>query len=395
MLTADLAMSRHRGDRIAPLYLEPDDANYAQAADDLIDIVRRHLGRRRAEMEKTLDEYIGIGADYRILRGLIKLLADRCRFETAAATDPAELRQLLFLRARERHPVTPEIREALLADLAAELGIDPAALAESLYADLGENQHLTAFDELAAAELIDQYNLAQAQALLYRCVEMTLWLDPQPPAGYRQLFDAIKRFGLIHAIRGRAAAGYQVTLSGPVSLFHRSQKYGIQMAVFLPALLECEAWRMRAEVETKYDKRAFYELDSRQQRLRDPLARFTAEDPHLAEKLLAKWPSITDEWRLERSRDVIDLGLGAFAPDLVATREDGRRIYIELMGFWTPRYLKDRLDEFIHDGRDDFLLAVSEELRGSKDDAAIWPASVLSYKASLDARTLLAAIERR
>ena len=90
MLTADLAMSRHRGDRIAPLYLEPDDANYAQAADDLIDIVRRHLGRRRAEMEKTLDEYIGIGADYRILRGLIKLLADRCRFETAAATDPAD-----------------------------------------------------------------------------------------------------------------------------------------------------------------------------------------------------------------------------------------------------------------------------------------------------------------
>ena len=65
------------------------------------------------------------------------------------------------------------------------------------------------------------------------------------------------------------------------------------------------------------------------------------------------------------------------------------------LGAFGAHALKDRLDEFIHDGRDDFLLAVSEELRGSKDDAAIWPASVLSYKASLDARTLLAAIERR
>lgn len=394
MLTADLAMSRQRGDRITPLYLEPEDANYAQAAEDLIGIVRRHLGRRRAEMEKMLDEYIGIGTDYRIMRGLIKLLADRCKFETSAAADPVELRQLLFLRARERHPVAPESREALIAELAESLGIDPAAIPESLYADLAENQRLTAFDELEPHELIDQYNLAQAQALLYRCVEMTLWLEPQPPAGYRQLFDAIKRFGLIHAIRGRAVAGYEVTLSGPVSLFHRSQKYGIQMSVFLPALLECEAWRMRAEVETKYDKRAFYDLDSRQQRLRDSLARFTAEDPHLADKLLDKWPSITDEWRLERSRDVIDLGRGAFAPDLVATHADGRRIHIELMGFWTPRYLKDRLEEFAHDGRKDFLLAVSEELRGTKDATAIWPAEVLTYKASLDARTLLAAIER-
>jgi hypothetical protein len=152
---------------------------------------------------------------------------------------------------------------------------------------------------------------------------------------------------------------------------------------------------MRAEIETKYGKRAFFELDSRQQQLRDHSERFTAEDRDLPEWLLGKWPDLESEWSLERSREVIDLGESAFAPDLVASKADGRKVYVELMGFWTPRYLKDRLEEFERGGMRDFLLAVSEELRGSRETPAALPDNVIVYKSSFDARTLLAALERR
>jgi predicted nuclease of restriction endonuclease-like RecB superfamily len=83
----------------------------------------------------------------------------------------------------------------------------------------------------------------------------------------RQVFNEIKAFRLIHAIRGNARSGYEVRLNGPVSLFHRSQRYGVQMAVFLPALLLHPGWQLRAEIEAKRGK-AFFELNSQQHKLR-------------------------------------------------------------------------------------------------------------------------------
>ncbi len=386
MLTSDLAMSWTRGDQIRPRYLNPDAEEYLQAADELILLVRAHLQRRRSELQKALDDYIGVGTDYRILRGLIKLLVDRCEFATVAPLEPAELRRSLFLRAFQHHPVLQ--REAVLALAAEELNIPAEQILDSLYADLHDNQKLVAFDDLDARALLDGYNLAQAQALFYRCVEMTLWIAPQAPAGYRQLFDAIKHYRLIHSIRGSAATGYEIQLSGPVSLFHRSQKYGIQMAVFLPALLLCQDWRLRAEIESK-GKPIFYELNSEQTQLY--VAQFDGmnEENPMIEKLLGKWSD--SEWTLERCAAVIDLGESAFAPDLQAQRGE-QVVYIELFGFWTPRYLQQRLAEFARGGMRNYLLAVSEEWRGSREEPTNLPANVLVYKTSLDARALRSAL---
>jgi uncharacterized protein len=389
MLTADLAMSWQRGDQIRPRYLNPDDADYLQAAEELITLVREHLQQRRVELQHALDDYIGVGTDYRILRGLIKLLVDRCEFATVAPMEPAELRCSLFLRACEHHPVLA--REQVLAVVGQELNIAPENLLASLYADLPDNQRLVTFDELDARALLDEYNLAQAQALLYRCIEMILWLEPQAPAGYRQLFDAIKHYRLIHSIRGNAAQGYEIQLSGPVSLFHRSQKYGIQMAVFLPALLACQGWRMRAEIEAK-NKQVFFSLDSQQKQLYAAHFDVTAEENPLLEKLLHKWPDLDSGWTLARSNEVIDLGETAFAPDLVASDAAGHNVFIELLGFWTPRYLQQRLQEFQRGGMKNYLLAVSEEWRGSRDEPTNLPPNVLVYKTSLDARALRTAL---
>lgn len=395
MLTSDLAIHWQRGNRITPRYLEPGSDTYLAAAEGLIAIVREYIGERQTDLDRALDDFIGTGTEYRILRGMIKLLTDRCRFDTVSPMEPSELRNRLFLLAREHHPVNESNRHEVIGLLAGELGCESDAIEESLFADLSGNQKLLEFAEISPEDLLDEYNLAQAQALLYRSVEMTIWIEPQPPAGYRQFFDAIKRYRLIHTVRGRASTGYEVRLSGPVSLFHRSQKYGIRMAVFLPALLECQGWRMRAEIEAKNGKAAFYELDSRSQQLR-PISSYEedVEENVILEKLLAKWNDLGSEWELEPCREIIDFGEAAFAPDLVARRSDGPAVYIELFGFWTPRYLKDRLLEFERGGMHNFLLAISEELRGSRETPTELPEQVLTYKSSLDARTLLAALSR-
>src|SRR2546421_11545628 len=198
---------------------------------------------------------------------------------------------------------------------------------------------------MSPPELLDLYNVAQAQALLYRAVEMRLWLAAQPAEGFRELFGAIKAYRLIHTVRGNSREGYEVRLDGPASIFQRSQKYGIQMAVFLPALLLCKGWRMRAEIAQKAPAvgTAHFELDSKQRRLRSHYLSATFDAQTDRDELAERWARHDTPWELAPNREVIDIGATAFIPDYVLTHPDGRRVYLELLGFWTPQYLHERL----------------------------------------------------
>jgi uncharacterized protein len=398
MLTADLAQSWQRGDRTGPRYIDPADPDYLSDAAQLIQLLQNFEGHTRAELDEALAEYVGTGTDYRIQRGLIKLLLDRCTFETVAAKDPCEIRRALFRRAREHYPLRAESQAGvdLLAEVARELECPPDELRASLYADLPERQRLLAFELITPRALLDLYNLAQAQALLYRCVQMQLWIEPQATDGYRELFGAIKAYRLLHTIKGSAASGYEVRLDGPVSLFQRSQKYGVQMAVFLPALLLCAGWRMRAEIALKPPAagRAYFELDSKQRRLRSHYLRAALGIEPDRDELVERWARSDSAWTIATNREVIDLGASAFIPDYVLTHTDGRCVYLELLGFWTPQYLHARLREFAHAQCKNFLLAASDELRGSRDPLAHVPPHTVIYKTRLAPAEVEAAIER-
>ena len=379
-------MSWQRGERIHPRYIDVEDEEYLRAAEDLIALFVAHDGRARAALEESLAEYVGTGTDYRILRGMIKLLTDRCEFETSAPAEPLEIRRTLFLKARERHPVmTDEAMAELVNDAARELSCDAASVMDALYADLPDNQRLTAFEPLTAAELLDLYNVAQAQALLYRSVEMRLWLEPQAPEGFRELFGAIKAYRLIHTVKGNSREGYEVRLDGPASIFQRSQKYGIQMAVFLPALLLCKGWRMRAEIQARQNRVAYFELTSAQTQLRSHYPELTPYENPVVEKLANAWARSGTGWTLEPSSVVIDLGDSAFIPDYVLRHaETGAHVFLELLGFWTPEHLRERLLEFDHAGLHNFILAAWDDLRGTRDPMTNVPPNAIVFKRSLD-----------
>src|SRR5215207_915125 len=386
MLTAELALSWQRGEQVKPRYVEPDDEEYVRAAGELVAIFESHEGRTRASLEESLQEYVGTGTDYKILRGMIKLLTDRCEFETASPVEPAEIRRALFTKARLNHPVVDEeSRARVLTESARELLCDAGALDAALYADLPENQTLASFEALKPEELLDLYNVAQAQALLYRSVEMRLWLEPQAAEGYREIFGAIKAYRLIHTVRGNSREGYEVRLDGPASIFQRSQKYGVQMAVFLPALLLCKGWRMRAEIQGRGGRVAYFELTSEQTRLRSHYPEVTPYDNPVVEKLAHAWARASTGWALEPSSVVIDLGDSAFIPDYVLRHaETGAAVFLELLGFWTPEHIRDRLSEFDHAGFTNFILCAWDELRGTRDPMTNVPPNTLVFKRSLD-----------
>jgi predicted nuclease of restriction endonuclease-like RecB superfamily len=389
MLTADLAQSWLRGGRTGPRYIETEDAGYLRDAAELIRLFTEHEGRARQELAHVLEEYVGLATDYKIMRGLIKLLMDRCAFETISPIDPVEIRRTLFLKARAVHPLVDDeaLRAEVITDTALALGCATEAVEASLYADLPANQKLVEFEHLSESELLDLYNVAQAQALLYRCVEMHLTVEPQAAENYRELFSAIKAYRLIHTVKGNASKGYEVRLDGPVSMFHRSQKYGVQMAVFLPALLLCKGWTMRAEIAQKLGsggRPAFFELNSRQTQLRSHYIPAAERETSAQQKFYESWARFETEWTLEPSSEVIDLGESAFIPDFALSHPDGHFFYLEILGFWTPQFLQDRLRELAHARVKNFIIAAWDELRGSREPVTRIPAHTIVFKSKLD-----------
>ena len=395
MLTSDLAINFRRGDKIFPRLIKTNDAEYLRDAEILIEIFEEFQGKTRGELERELEEYIGTGTDFRILRGFIKLLTDRCEFETSAPADPQQIRQKVFLEARKSHPVFPdsENKAKILQTVADELNTNSAAIFNNLYADLSAQQKLSSFEIIAPSELLDLYNLAQAQAIFYRCVEMKIRVAPSDAANYRAIFGWIKHFGLIHSVQGNQTNGYEIILTGAASLFHRSQKYGIQMSVFLPALLLCENWKMRAEIN---DKRGtcFYELTSRQTDLvSNRYDELEYENP-IHEKLKKSWEKSSTDWKLEENRSVIDLGKIAFIPDFVLISPDEERIYLDVLGFWTPKSLNKRLEEFESANFKKFIVAAWQELRGSREEAGFSSENVIFFKSKLDPLLLTETAEK-
>ena len=385
MLTSDLAINFQRGDKISPRIIKTDDGGYLRDAEVLIEIFDEFTGKTRGELESELEEYVGTGTDYRILRGLIKLLTDRCKFEVSSPAEPVEIRQKVFLEARKFQPVLPdsEAKIKVLETAADEFKSDADTIFANLYADLSANQELTSFEKILPKDLLDRYNLAQAQALLYKCVEMKIRVAPSDAANYRAIFGWIKHFGLIHSVIGNATNGYEITLTGAASLFHRSQKYGVQMSVFLPALLLCKNWKLRAEISNKEKGTAFYELTSDQTELTscyfdEP----EYENPDI-DKLFDNWEKASTDWQLKKNEKVIDLGKTAFIPDLVLISPEKKEIYLDVLGFWTPKSLQKRLEEFRAANYKKFIIAASQELRGSREEPLWESENIFFYKTKI------------
>lgn len=413
MLTADLARSRTRDGTVRPLFIDSDDERYRETAAELIQIFEEHLGEPKGELEETIDQLTIADTDYKIVQGLAKLLQDECEFETIAAVDPQEIRRRLFEKANESYPIVrqPTLGEdsrplEVYSSVADQLGISLEECYRGMYADLEDNKRLVRFgnrvvdghelsddgssttrltgdseetyaeDTITVEWLLTRYNLALAQAVLYDATRMRIRVWDH----FSTVFSYVKLFGLMHRIYPidadgnrvadtDAADGYEAILDGPASLFSQSRKYGIRMANFLPALPLCDRWQMTAEIlhddTTKETVR--FELDH----TAGLSSHYSAQDnfdSDLEQTLAQKWERANTDWELVREDDVLDLGAEVMIPDFALEHPDGRRAILEIVGFWTPEYLDEKLAKIREADLDHLLIAVSERLECSADD---------------------------
>ena len=59
------------------------------------------------------------------------------------------------------------------------------------------------------------------------------------PAAYRELFNKLKFRRLLQSIHPADGGGYRIDIDGPMSLFSSGTKYGLALALILPAIRAC------------------------------------------------------------------------------------------------------------------------------------------------------------
>ena len=398
MLTADLVQTSVRRGKVVPRYLDTANTDFLALADTLIQVFKTHQGGPRHALEAELKDLLGAGTSFLLHRGLAKLLYDRCEFATTATVEPPLLRQAIFEAAAESYQgAGPREfdRGAVLDTVAARFALSPEAVEQGLYADLKEEQTLEAFKSCTAEWLLKRYNVALAQAVLLKAARLSIQLPRQKATRYRDLFRQMKFCQLLYRVEGTAVQGYRLTLDGPLSLFKSAQKYGLQMASFLPTLLHAEGWSLHADVLWGRRREELeFKLDANQGL--EPHSHSRGQwQPDEIRWLEERFPKLGSNWQLSTDAELVDLGgEGVLVPDYVFEhKRSGRRVVMEIFGFWRRGAIESRLRLLKEHGPENLILALGKQLRVDDEDLEDVPGEVYVFREAPVAREVLKLLE--
>jgi len=402
MLTSEHAIVNFERDRALPDRLSrKSDAHYVDLAAAMLRVYREGVGLTRRELHRHIERLFDEEpCDARRIASFCKLLDDASTFHTDGGGKAARLRLKVFRLAAKKHPlVTEKQTKTLLGELeqeeavvkqeiAAELGMSWQEIDEALYADVMQFHRLkTPPDYPDENALLSHYNVAQTQAALYKAQSATLTANKD----FKTILRYVKLAGLLHEIRRVDETTYRIQLDGPASLLRTTSRYGVRFATLLPALLTCKDWSFTARIRTPWKTLAILDL-SPDSGLKSHLDVPPEFDSIVEENFAGKFGEERDGWRLVREGAILYKHQKTFVPDFVFRHEDGREVFFEIVGFWTPEYLKAKLETLETFSDRKILLAVCEN-EGALEAFGGWAGRIITYKTGIKLGIVMAALE--
>lgn len=366
MLTGKMVRVRYARDRIVPYYLDTRDEGVQLVAEQLLEMFRAMERRTRGELEETIEEAFGDEASL-LHQGLAKLLEDRCEFEVVSGQPPDAVRAQVFRDATAQRQgdtaVTSFDRQAVLEQSAALLGISTDEVERSLFADLKSEQKLIAFKDISVEHLLDRYNVALAQAVLLRAIRVTVSILGEPPQRYRQLLRQVKFRRLLCEVERTGPDAYALHLDGPLSLFSSTNKYGLQLALFLPAVLLCKNYEVRAELRWGAQKKPKQFLLTPKDKLVSHAPDHGMWVPVELGMFVESFRKRVSGWEIAEESEVFPLGNSFWVPDFRLTHKaTGQVVQLEVLGFWRKSSALKHLQFLQRHVKEPYLLAVSDDL---------------------------------
>jgi predicted nuclease of restriction endonuclease-like RecB superfamily len=400
MLTREHAIVAYDGARAIPDRLtQKKHGHYAGYAQRMCEIYAQGVGQTRRQLHREVQAVFALDPDCppRRIDAFCKLLDEASDYDRDSAGAAAKLRQQVFRAAASLHPLVSsadpwfEHEESLAKQRIAEsLGLTWDEIDRRLFADIIELHRLREFrgyDD--PVQLLARYNVAQTQVALFDATQMTVWAT----ADFKAILKYAKLARLMHTITRLDDGQYRFDFDGPASLFAQTHRYGAAMARFLPGLLGCRGWKMKAALKPpRWFRPVWLRLDS-ESGLRSPAHTPDDFDSQLEQNFFERWgDEPRDGWRLSRESEILHSGQSVFTPDFVLTHESGQQALLEIVGFWTPEYLKHKQQTLQKFRERRILLAVAESASHHFDSSA---ADMFTFKTAIKPQAVLERLAAR
>ena len=397
--------TRVEGDRIVPHYFTPHDEPWLRS---LIDECARFVGRKRTELHERLREPLPTRAPKAKLQVAVHVLDALCRERTTSAVPPKEARAALFRAAS----VAPAPRLAVIARVAGSFGVPAVELENALFADLrGERRVAELPKSVPPSRLASDANIAIVTSLVRRAthVRISAWGNSRALVRHARLMGLICR--LSQAKTGKqtsrqgdvetlnisdeeASAGVVLDVSGPFALFRHTEVYGRALASLVPRMAWCNDYELSAACALGRGS----QLSTFVLRSGDPIGagrELARHDSRLEERFDRDFRRAAPDWDVIREPRPVASGNTLIFPDfeLVHRADQSRRWLLEIVGFWTQKYLADKLERLRAAGIDRLVLCIDQNRHCAEGDLPR-DARVIRYKTKIDPSAVLAIIER-
>ena len=397
MLTKDLLRYKIKSGHILPQFVNPTHKQLLAIADQLISIFEDSINTPRATLLEASKQVIDSTPGAPIVkRGLEKLLLDRTEFDTAPNEELIAFRHRLFtetsrLLSQETFNNYEDYQRRVLEGIAKEsrpevaptqeMAVDESrpkvaptqetvvdesrpeelGLSAKLYADLPSNQPVLTFNTLSAERLLHRYNAAQVQGLLLHCNSLTLKLSDSMTAELRQLFKYLRFNQLLSTIRKEEEL-YEITVDGPLNLFYKTKRYGMNLANFFLAVLHQPKWELTAEIQFRNKRVSRLSLDESCgiKPISQQFLAYIPEDIQLFQTMLQ---NKTEDWQIRPGSQFLPLAGDFYCfPDYQLVHKSGVETAIELFHPWHQGHLIARLNTLAEQKDVSLILGVSKEL---------------------------------
>ena len=361
MLTKDLLQYKTEKGQIHPQFVNPTDNQLLAIAEQLIAVFETSPNESRAVLLESSKHIIDSTPGPPIVkRGLEKLLLDRTEFDTAPNEELIALRHKLFtetsrLLSQEQFEDYADYQQHV------QTQFDESELGAKLYADLPSSQPVLTFNTLSAERLLHRYNAAQVQGLLLHCNTLTLKLADSMTAELRQLFKYLRFNQLLSTIRKEDEL-YEITVDGPLNLFYKTKRYGMNLANFFIAVLHQPKWGLTAEIQFRNKQRYLLSVDE-SCGIKPISQQFLAYIPEDIQLFQAMLQNKTDDWQIRPGSQFLPLSGDFYCfPDYQLVHKSGVETAIELFHPWHQGHLIARLNTLAEQKDVSLILGVSKEL---------------------------------
>ncbi len=350
-------------------------------------VYRRMIGERLARVrDAARAELEGLRPDR--VEAVVELLDEGAEYAWPRSAAQAERRVKVFEAAGRQHPVLDaKTARALVATVCDPPPTRHDQVVALLYADYPEFHRLIAFPaDYSAEDLRADYELAQAQALLYSAIRVVV----EARADFKHIIQYARLSRLLHRIQRLPGGGYRLIFDGPNSVLRHTHAYGVAFAKFLAALVQARDWRITAEIVLRRGWRPLTFTLSSADGLRSRLSAPALFDSALEETFARKFGAARNGWRLAREALILEAGEALLVPDFVFTHEDGTEVALEIVGYWTPEYLREKLGKLAKVTAPNLIVAVRKALALQPGSL---PATVLPFSSGILLRDLMPRLE--